>query len=279
MRGSVPGLFIFALLAGNPVVSHAGPQEDFFNALAAMDGATMKRAIDQGASPNFVFKGMTPLLTAVGAGRADMARVLIDLGADVNDSGGASDSQFIPPLSFAAASDQATLTELLLSRGANIEAKDSNGATAIEDSAGMGRLKMVALLAGAGADVNARASDGDTPLHLAAWNGHAEVVRLLLTLGADPSARNDAGETAYDVAARSDAKGSPSDKAEVLAALAPRRPPAPGGSEQTHGCPHTQEDLTWWYRSVQAASPKEKDPQVIGLAVQQTLRMLGCQGS
>src|SRR5258708_31366755 len=47
-----------------------------------------------------------------------------------------------------------------------------------------------------GADVNARDCDGDTALMLAAERGHIELVKVLLKNGADVNAENLNGETA-----------------------------------------------------------------------------------
>jgi ankyrin repeat protein len=52
--------------------------------------------------------------------------------------------------------------------------------------------KMVELLIDKGADVNARDESGWTPLHYAAFNGHKDVAELLIAKGADVNAK-DAG--------------------------------------------------------------------------------------
>ncbi len=56
-------------------------------------------------------------------------------------------------------------------------------------------LGLVDLLLNRGADVNARRRDGMTALHSAAYRGHLRVIRRLLERGADPTlrARDDAG--------------------------------------------------------------------------------------
>ncbi len=52
-----------------------------------------------------------------------------------------------------------------------------------------------------GAELNARDADSGTPLNNAARNGNPEVVRSLLSAGADVNAWNKAGETPLDWAA------------------------------------------------------------------------------
>jgi len=68
-------------------------------------------------------------------------------------------------------------------------------------------LDLVTLLISKGADANARRRDGLTALHSAAWRGHLRVIEALLTHGADRTIRGyegtgpHAGHTAADVAA------------------------------------------------------------------------------
>ena len=51
-----------------------------------------------------------------------------------------------------------------------------------------------------GADVNAKNDDGATPLHHAAEKGHKEIVELLINKGADVNAKNVDGKTPLDAA-------------------------------------------------------------------------------
>ena len=75
----------------------------------------------------------------------------------------------------------------LLDRGAAVDAKDREGATALGRAAQAGKIGVAALLLDRGAAVNARAVDGSTPLFYAAEADRAAMIRLLIGRGADPN--------------------------------------------------------------------------------------------
>ena len=66
-----------------------------------------------------------------------------------------------------------------------------------------GRLDICRLLINKGAQLEARNSDGKTPLHRAACGGHVEIVRLLCDHGADVEVQDDSGmRPLHDAAGR-----------------------------------------------------------------------------
>jgi uncharacterized protein len=75
----------------------------------------------------------------------------------------------------------------LLDRGAAIDARDREGATALGRSAQAGKAPLIRLLLERGADANARAIDGSTPLFYAAEADRGAAIALLLDRGADPN--------------------------------------------------------------------------------------------
>ena len=79
--------------------------------------------------------------------------------------------------------------------GANIEDRDPiHEKTALHHASQSGRTGIVELLLSKGADVRARDWYGETPLHYAVDSGNLEVVKLLVEAGSDLEARNDNGE-------------------------------------------------------------------------------------
>ena len=92
--------------------------------------------------------------------------------------------------------------EDLLDRGADIEAREVSGWTALMLASVNDRVAAVELLLDRGADIEARRDDGDTALMWASWYGKVAVVKLLLDRGADIEARDDDGWTALMNASR-----------------------------------------------------------------------------
>ena len=62
-------------------------------------------------------------------------------------------------------------------------------------AANEGHPEIVELLLSRGAHINAKDGDGNTPLHLSAVHGRKEVIDILLAKGADTHAKNKAGQT------------------------------------------------------------------------------------
>jgi ankyrin repeat protein len=107
------------------------------------------------------------------------------------------------PLHGAAFFAQPEAVRLLLNAGADVHAVSRNAmANQPLHAALAGRLPLgaVALLLDRGADVNARQHGGYTALHAAAQHGDREMAELLLARGADPSIATDDGRTAADLA-------------------------------------------------------------------------------
>jgi uncharacterized protein len=71
-------------------------------------------------------------------------------------------------------------------RGPRVNARASNGATALIVASYNGHLEVVQALLAKEADVNAERNDGRTALDAATAGGHAEVRALLLQASAKP---------------------------------------------------------------------------------------------
>ncbi len=106
-------------------------------------------------------------------------KVEADIGSDIGSDKATQDLWRL------AETDDSEQLEHILARGADINARNGDGVTALVRAAYNGRLQMVRALIDHGADLNATREDGFTPLGLAAFFGHTDVVRVLVERGAD----------------------------------------------------------------------------------------------
>jgi cytohesin len=123
-----------------------------------------------------------------------------------------------PPLHLALSYNLPGLFHWLLARGADPNARDRQGQTALHEAVFHDVRDQTAEkeLIKHGADVNAKRNDGSTPLHLAAFLSRAACVEFLLSAGADPNARNQQGDTPLHEAATPQPTASPENAALTI---------------------------------------------------------------
>ena len=100
-----------------------------------------------------------------------------------------------------------TKLRTLLTRGADVNARDRHGFSALMKAALYGHTGIVEMLMERGADLNASDENGWTPLMSAASGGNPDIVELLLRKGADVNAKDRFGNTALFVAAAGHTQG------------------------------------------------------------------------
>jgi hypothetical protein len=106
-------------------------------------------------------------------------------------------------LSAAESGDHAAAMRLATAKGANVNATDADGSTAIMYAAANGDLELVRALIKAGANVKLKSQLGTSALTEAAIIGSAPIIDSLLKAGADPNFKTPDGETPLMAAARS----------------------------------------------------------------------------
>lgn len=140
-----------------------------------------------------VDEGWTDMMRAARNGDAAAVRRLLEEGGDPNAQGG---QMGLTPLIVSAANGHREIVELLLTRGASLEAADSAGMTPLMNAVMFDQTAVVQLLLDRGANVNAQTRDGNmTPLMFARSSAAAKV---LLLNGADARARTRDGKSAAD---------------------------------------------------------------------------------
>ena len=100
----------------------------------------------------------------------DRVRELLNDGADVNVRNANKGRLQYTPLHWAAHYGHLEIAEILISRGADLDAEDPSYSTPLYLAAEQGHPKVVEFLISKGAEVNVKSSRwGYTPLHRAAW--------------------------------------------------------------------------------------------------------------
>ena len=113
----------------------------------------------------------------------------------------AADAHSQPVIDAVRTDNYRTLTDEL-ARGADVNARQGDGATALHHATHRNNVDAVTALLAAGATVNVANELGATPLWLAARNGSSPLLTRLLNAGADPNAALKMGETPLMSAAR-----------------------------------------------------------------------------
>ncbi|MEW5851213.1 MAG: ankyrin repeat domain-containing protein [Myxococcota bacterium] len=157
----------------------AGGDLDVFEATALGNTARVASLVGKDASLVKAVSpdGFTALHFAAFFGRAAVAEVLLQHGADVHAV--ARNPMQVQPLHSAASAGHRAVMEVLLKAGANVNARQQAGWTPLQARALHGDVEGVRLLLRHGADASLQADNGSTAADLAREKGHPDVVALL----------------------------------------------------------------------------------------------------
>jgi hypothetical protein len=173
----------------------AGSYEDFFVAVKRNDGRTVSALTERGFDPNTRDpQGQVALILALQAENMAVAEALLARPeTQVELVNGVGESA----LMMAALKGQRDWCQRLLARGAPV---NKPGWSPLHYAATGPDPKIVELLLDRGAVVDADSPNRSTPLMMAARYGKEGSVKLLLARGADPKRTNDLNQTAADFA-------------------------------------------------------------------------------
>jgi ankyrin repeat protein len=176
-------------------VAHAGSYESFFRAIKQDDASTVADLLARGFDPNTVDpKGRQGLMMAVQEPSPKVIDVLLRWPKTNVESRSAKDES---PLMLAALQGNLDLAKKLIERGADV---NKTGWTPLHYAATNAHLDLINLLLENYAYIDAESPNKTTPLMMAAMYGSSEAVKLLLDAGADPTLRNELGLSAIDFA-------------------------------------------------------------------------------
>jgi len=137
------------------------------------------------------------LLQAAADGNIAQVKSLLSKGAEIN----ARDERGLTPLHHAASRGHNDIVDLLISKGADTNSKDKWGYTPLYYAIWYENKDIVKLLITKGADVNLKPEKGYPPLHYAVWNEDIDTVKLLVANGAKFDMKDQDGWTAFCYAA------------------------------------------------------------------------------
>uniref|UniRef100_A0A8B9GR40 Ion transport domain-containing protein n=1 Tax=Astyanax mexicanus TaxID=7994 RepID=A0A8B9GR40_ASTMX len=172
--------------------------------------AVVKALLLKGAHVDATTKdGQTALHIAVQNCKPQVVQMLLGFGAQVQLRGG---KDLETPLHVAArVKEGEKVAEMLLKSGAEVNAEQENGETAMHVAARYGALQMMRALTEEGADLTWRSKVTETPLHVAVHHCHAHMVEAILNSLSSERSReeaelcvrqeNQSGETALHLAA------------------------------------------------------------------------------
>jgi len=194
-----------------------------YEAAKSGDSYTVEALLAKGTNPNTTNPdGVTPLMTASSRGHFEVAKLLLDHGANVNakiehalpnkenilgltalmmsikhpdivnlllERGADVNAQSVEglaPLMAVCNGEDIATAEVLIQHGANVNLKGGPGqVTALNWAANRGNVAMIGCLVDHGAVVDSVTSNGWTPLMAAAHKGTSEACQTLLDRGAD----------------------------------------------------------------------------------------------
>ena len=217
-----------ALLArgANPNARSSAQMTPLMSAAMCGDSyAVVRLLVEAGATVNSPlsdpFFPTDTLGLAIHGGDRRTVRYLLDHGAAPNSTQG------LPPLVMAAFTGDADLVRLLLARGADVNSQFGFYGHALNAALFDGHDAAAAVLLEHGADLTTRslAGHGTPPSVFAGYNdrGDSTLARLLVSHGADLNSANDAGETALSFALK---RGEDTPLVRYLRASGARPPPA-----------------------------------------------------
>lgn len=176
--------------------AQAGSYEDYFSAIVKDNEWVVSGLLSRGFDPKTPNeKGLNGLFVALNSGSLKVARLLIESKGTPIDDRNENDET---PLMIASIKGYVELAKLLIEKGADV---NKPGWTPLHYAASKGNVEMIRLLIEENAYIDAASPNGTTPLMMSAgYSGNPLACKVLLEEGADPTLINDKDLSAHDFA-------------------------------------------------------------------------------
>lgn len=188
-------VYLYVLIGFN--AAFAGSYEDFFTAIKRDDAGVVQRLLSRGFDANTLDpQKQHGLLLAI---REPSPKVVKALLAAPKLNLNALSDKGESPLMLAAFNGDFELARQMVQKGADV---NKTGWTPLHYAATKGHLPLIKLFIENHAYIDAESPNGSTPLMMASMYGTPEAVKLLLDEGADPLLKNQQGLSAIEFAQR-----------------------------------------------------------------------------
>ena len=175
-----------------------GPQPSKTDFSESTDTTLMRRALAAGLNTITGHRRGRVLHAYVQSATSSPAgtRAMVASGVPVDAVNHDGDTAFM----IAVRKDRDQVARVLLELGANVNHQNRARRTALHEAAQQGSIAMVRMLLTFRARLDLQDVNGNTPLHLAAGRTHVDVTEFLLRAGARPDTTNRSGQTAFAMA-------------------------------------------------------------------------------
>ncbi len=165
------------------LLRHAVVELDVFESATLGDAQRLNALLanDQGLAKAFSNDGFTALHLAAFFGQPAAVEVLLQYAPDVNAV--SRNAMKVAVINAAAASRNLGVVKLVLQAGANPDAQQQAGYTALHEAAVNNNAELAGELLRAGADAGIRSDAGQTAAEMAREKGHMEIAEMLETKG------------------------------------------------------------------------------------------------
>ncbi|KAF4974947.1 hypothetical protein FZEAL_8210 [Fusarium zealandicum] len=189
LRGDVQQMSGFLTQGGNINGRNGEGNTPLSCAILANKQDAVRFLIGAGSDVNSTDLKLPPLFLAASVGSLDVAKLLINHGANVNQKGWSGQSYFVEVCS----SGNLEGIRLLLENGAKASTTNLSGRPMIAQAVKKGNIELASLLFKHGASPNSGDVTGNSLLAIAASQDRTDMVELLLENGTNPSSKNLSG--------------------------------------------------------------------------------------